>query len=85
MADTPGDPTMPEHAESPPDPGSDTGTPRWVKVAGVIALLVVVLFVIVMLTGRGGEHGPGRHAPGGDMPAGHTGPPVGVTHEQQQP
>jgi hypothetical protein len=44
-----------------PDPESnDTGgTPRWVKVFGIIALALVLLFVILMLTG----HGPGRHIP----------------------
>jgi hypothetical protein len=35
------------------------GTPRWVKVLGIIAIVVVVLFVIMLLTG----HGPGRHTP----------------------
>ena len=57
-----------------------TGTPRWVKVSGLVALVLVVLFVVVMLTGRGGGHGPGRHTPGGDAGGGHTGPPPGVTH-----
>ena len=38
------------------------GTPRWVKVFGVVALVLVVLFVILLLTGRGGGHGPRRHA-----------------------
>jgi hypothetical protein len=50
-------------------------TPRWVKVFGAIALIVVVLAVIVALTG--GDHGPGRHGP---SIGGHTGPPEGVTH-----
>jgi hypothetical protein len=62
---------------SQPDTG---GTPRWVKVAGVVAVLVVLLFVIVAITG--GEHGPGRHSPS-DNPGGHTGPPAGITREQQ--
>jgi preprotein translocase subunit SecG len=31
-----------------------------VKVFGIIAVVVVVLFVVLLLTGRG--HGPGRHA-----------------------
>ena len=46
-----------------PDTGDDTrvGTPRWVKVFGIIAVVVVLLFVISLLIG-GGEHGPGRHA-----------------------
>jgi hypothetical protein len=48
-----------------------TGTPRWVIVSGIIALVVIVLFVVVLLVG-GGEHGPGRH----------SGPPPGVTHTQ---
>ena len=42
---------------------STAGTPRWVKVFGVIALVVVVVFVVLLLA-RGGEHGPGRHSLG---------------------
>ena len=43
---------------------SDAGTPRWVKVAGIVALAVVVLIVIAILTGR--HDGPSRHtAPDG--------------------
>jgi prolyl oligopeptidase PreP (S9A serine peptidase family) len=57
----------------PPDTG---GTPRWVKVSGLVALAVLVLFVVVLVVG-GGEHGPGRHQGGV-----HTGPPPGVTHTQ---
>jgi ABC-type transporter Mla subunit MlaD len=52
------------------------GTPRWVKVFGIIALLLLLLVVIALLVGKG-DHGPGRHTP-----RGHTGPPPGVTHEQ---
>jgi hypothetical protein len=44
-----------------PESGSNgdgaRGTPRWVKVFGIIALALLLLFVILMLTG----HGPGRH------------------------
>jgi len=72
-----------------------TGTPRWVKVFGAIALVVVLLVVVVMVTGVGGEHGPGRHSGGGDGPdrqaapsggdtaRGHT-PPPGVDHRPRQ-
>jgi hypothetical protein len=68
-----------------PDPGSTTRTPRWVKVFGLIALVVILLFVVVLLVG-GGEHGPSRHAGGGsDTPGGHTGPPLGFEHADQQP
>jgi hypothetical protein len=55
-----------------PDSNSDTGmgptedrppsTPRWVKVSGVIAIVLVLLVVIMMFIG-GGNHGPGRHLP----------------------
>ena len=41
------------------------GTPRWVKVFGIIALVLVVLVAVVLIAGRGG-HGPGRHASGLD-------------------
>jgi uncharacterized cupredoxin-like copper-binding protein len=40
-------------------------TPRWVIVLGIIALVLVLLVGIVLLTGIGGEHGPGRHRPSG--------------------
>jgi hypothetical protein len=58
----------PPYADSNSDTGDDTGsTPRWVKVFGIIALVVVLLFVILMFTrGPGGRHGPGRHIPSGD-------------------
>ena len=48
-----------------PDRESTTGAPRWVKVFGVIGIVVVLLLVVLMLA-SGGEHGPWRHAPGGD-------------------
>ena len=44
-------------ADSPPYPG----TPRWVKVFGIIFSLVVLLFVILLFTRGPGGHGPGRH------------------------
>jgi hypothetical protein len=34
-------------------------TPRWVKVFGAVAALVVLLVAVMLLTG----HGPGRHMP----------------------
>ena len=40
-------------ANRPPYPG----TPRWIKVFGIIAIVVVLLVVFMLLTG----HGPGRH------------------------
>ena len=52
-----------------PDCESTPGTPRWVKVFGIAALVVALLFVILMFTrGPGGRHGPSRHIPSGDSP-----------------
>ena len=53
-------------------------TPRWVKIVGIIALVLVLLVGIMLLTGVGGDHGPGRHIPSG----GHTRP---IEHGVQQP
>lgn len=64
-----------------PERGSNTATPRWVKVFGIIALVLVLLVVIIMFTGVGGEHGPGRHIPSGGA-GGHTPP---IAHGAQQP
>jgi hypothetical protein len=63
------------------------GTPRWVKVFGVVALLVIAVVLVLILTGRGGPHSPRRHiAPAATTPTGgeggHTGPPPGITHTQ---
>src|SRR3712207_2867213 len=59
-----GDPSADRNTDVEPDGESRAGMPRWVKVFGVIALLVVVLFVILLLTGGPGRHGPGRHTGG---------------------
>ena len=49
---------LPPYPDSNGDTGDDTtSTPLWVKVFGIIALVVILLFVILLLTG----HGPGRH------------------------
>ena len=83
--------------DAPPAPGSGdtgvstggepaTGTPRWVKVFGVLTLLVVVLVVVVLLAGGPGRHGPGRHGGGGDSPPSSVRehrPPAGARHGQQ--
>jgi hypothetical protein len=39
--------------EPPSDPGDDTTTPRWVKVFGIIAIVLIVAFVILHLAGGG--------------------------------
>ncbi|CAA9249638.1 MAG: hypothetical protein AVDCRST_MAG93-1690 [uncultured Chloroflexia bacterium] len=72
MADRPPDTGVRPTTDRPPS------TPRWVKVSGIIALVLVLLVVAMMFIG-GGEHGPGRHAPSGD--AGDQAPPSGVMED----
>jgi hypothetical protein len=57
-----------------PGRGSTPSTPRWVKVFGIIFIVLVLLVVIIMFTGVGGKHGPSRHISSGN-PGGHT-PPI---------
>jgi hypothetical protein len=54
-------------AALPPYPG----TPRWVKVFGIIAIVLFLFVLLNVLTG-GGPHGPGRYASSGET-SGHTG------------
>jgi hypothetical protein len=65
-------------ANRPPHPG----TPRWVKVFGIIVIAVVLLVVAMMFIG-GGQHGPGRHTPSGD--AGSQGLPSSVMEDHAPP
>lgn len=64
------------------DPPSYPGAPRWVKVFGIIAGIVVLLIVAVIFIG-GGEHGPGQHTPSGD--AGSQAPPSSVMEAHVPP
>jgi hypothetical protein len=52
-----------DNADVEPDRRTLTGTPRWVKVFGIILAVLVLLFIVVLLFGDGplGGHGPGRH------------------------
>jgi len=56
MADPPSNPDADDAVAVDREP--TTSTPRWVKVFGVIALVLLLLFVIALLAGG---HGPGRH------------------------
>ena len=47
------------------EPG--TGTPRWVKIFGIITIVLVLLFFLLLLGGP--EHGPARHTSSGSPPA----------------
>lgn len=59
------------------NPANDVGaeeitrTPRWVKVLGIVLLVVAVAFIILMITrgpGGRGEHSPMRHFGGQSRP-----------------
>lgn len=52
----------------PPESDTAAGTPRWVKVFAIVALVVIVLVVTLLLIG--GNHGPGRHGGGDALRAG---------------
>jgi hypothetical protein len=55
------------------------GMPRWVKVSGIIVIILVVAFVVLQLSGHSpGNHGPGRHMPSGvQSPSGDQAPSGG--------
>jgi hypothetical protein len=67
MADRPPDPDTGDDTRVRPTADRPPSTPRWVKVFGIIAIVVVLIFVVIRFTGVGGEHGPGRHTPSGDV------------------
>jgi hypothetical protein len=89
----------PSYPDSNSDIGDDTpmradresppSTPRWVKVFVIIVIVVVLLVGIILSTGVGGPHGPGRHIPSGDAvetPSGDLGSYTpSIEHEIQQP
>jgi hypothetical protein len=60
---------LPPYSDQSQDTGARPGMPRWVKVFGIIVIVLVLLFVISLLAGV--QHGPGMHAPSGDA-GGHT-------------
>jgi hypothetical protein len=66
-----------------PDRSSTSGTPRWVKVLGIIAIVLVLLGGIIVFTGVDGEHGPSRQTPSGDTD-GQT-PPSRVIEDHTPP
>ena len=57
-------------ADSSPDPAVPRrpGTPRWVKVIGVVLIGVVLLALAVMVLG-GGQHGRAMHTGPGAVPS----------------
>ncbi len=61
-----------------PDPTGYPGTPRWVKVSGLLALVLLILFFVVHLSG----HGPGAH---GHSPQSHMPVREGSTEKETRP
>ena len=60
---------MPNQDRPPQDeadtrPGAPPGMPRWVRIAALVVGVLILLFVLLQLTGVGGDHGPGRHMSG---------------------
>ena len=47
------------------DPREYSGMPRWAKVFAILAFAVALLFIVLMLGGGRGRHGPHRHMPSG--------------------
>jgi hypothetical protein len=47
-----------------PQSNQKPGIPRWVKVSGLVVIVLAVVLVVLMLTGLLGEHGPGQFGPG---------------------
>jgi hypothetical protein len=79
MGDPPAAPETGDDTDAGADGGSTTGTPRWAKIFGIVALVVIVLFVVLLLVG--GPHGPGRHMDGG---TGGPTPPADVAQHEEQ-
>ena len=56
------------------------GTPKWVKVTGIVLSVLVLLILFVVFTGVGGPHGPSRHMRSDDA-LGDAGPPYETADE----
>jgi len=72
VTDLPRDPDSAGDNESRPGSTEDSA-PRWVKVFGIIGIVLVLLMLVALLTG----HGPGRHMPSGQR---HEGPASPAAH-----
>ncbi len=81
MTNPPPHPGTGDNTGAEPDHGLTGGTPRWVKVFGIIGLVLILLFVVLQSIGGGG-HGPGRHRTAGD--AGGYAPPSSITEFHTQ-
>lgn len=57
-------PDRPDNTSPETDGSSPPGIPRWLKMSGIIVLVVILLVVIIQLV-VGGQHGPGLHTSSG--------------------
>lgn len=55
------------------DRPSYPGLPRWVKVSGIILIVLILLVAIIFAFDIGGEHGPEQFGPGQHGPSNDTG------------
>ncbi|MFE9031067.1 hypothetical protein ACFYOA_33215 [Streptomyces iakyrus] len=80
MADPSQEPDTRDETTDAPGRAASAGMPRWVKVSGLVVLVLAVLVAVMLLVHGPGGHGPGRHfggqAPLVDATAG-TGPAAG--------
>lgn len=51
-------------------PDGPPGMPLWVKAAAVLVGLLLVVYLVLVLTGHGGGHGPGMHSSSGPSSTG---------------
>jgi hypothetical protein len=65
MADRPPNLDIGEDSGGVPDRPSPPGVPRWLKVSGIVIILLILVAIGISLL-AGLEHGPGRHGAGGD-------------------
>ena len=73
---SPTPPTLARRTEG-SDSESPPGVPRWVKVFGVVTVIVVLLAIVAMIFG-GGKHGPGRHLHGARAETSHLASTLGA-------
>ncbi|GGQ96981.1 MULTISPECIES: hypothetical protein [Streptomyces] len=72
MVDPSQEPGTRDEAADAPGHAASAGMPRWVKLSGLVVLILAVLVAVMLLVHGPGGHGPGRHF-GGQAPL------VGVT------
>jgi hypothetical protein len=57
-----------ENTDEVPDRASPPGIPRWLKVSGIVVIVLVVLVIGISFI-AGVQHGPGQFGPGQHGPA----------------